>query len=103
MTDDRIESSPRNLKPKSRNHSCVNIKLTVEYDGTNYCGWQVQPNGESIQAVLERAIATFLGKHTRITGSGRTDAGVHALSQVANFHSEKEFDPHRIRRALNAH
>jgi tRNA pseudouridine38-40 synthase len=80
----------------------VNIKITVEYDGTNYCGWQVQPNGESIQAVLERAIATFLGKYTRITGSGRTDAGVHALGQVANFHSEKEFDPHRIRRALNA-
>jgi tRNA pseudouridine38-40 synthase len=80
----------------------VNIKLTVEYDGTNYCGWQVQPNGESIQAVLERAPATFLGKYTRITGSGRTDAGVHALGQVANFHSEKEFDPHRIRRAINA-
>jgi len=80
----------------------VNIKLTVEYDGTNYCGWQVQPNGESVQAVLERAISTFLGTSTRITGSGRTDAGVHALGQVANFYSEKEYDPHRIRRALNA-
>ena len=80
----------------------MNIKLTVEYDGTQYCGWQVQRNGESIQAVLERAIATFLGTPARVIGSGRTDAGVHALGQVANFYSEKEHDPHRIRRALNA-
>ena len=80
----------------------MNVKLTVEYDGTNYCGWQVQPNGESIQAVLERAVSTFLGAATRITGSGRTDAGVHALGQVANFFTEKEFAPHRLRRGLNA-
>ncbi|MGH7794388.1 MAG: tRNA pseudouridine(38-40) synthase TruA [Candidatus Binatia bacterium] len=80
----------------------MNIKITVEYDGSHYCGWQIQPNGESVQAVLERAISTFLGKPTSITGSGRTDAGVHALGQAANFHSDKEYDPHRIRRALNA-
>lgn len=80
----------------------MNIKLTIEYDGTNYCGWQIQSNGESIQAVLERAISTFLGKPTRLTGSGRTDAGVHALGQVANLFSDKEVDPHRVRRALNA-
>ena len=80
----------------------MNIKLTIEYDGTNYCGWQIQSNGESIQAALERAIAIFLGKPTRLTGSGRTDAGVHALGQVANFFAEKEIDPHRVRRALNA-
>lgn len=91
-----------NPKPKTRNHSCVNIKITVEYDGTHYHGWQMQPNGDSIQSVLERAISTFLGTPTRITGSGRTDAGVHALGQVANFLSAKEFTPHRIRRALNA-
>lgn len=80
----------------------VNIKITIEYDGTNYHGWQVQPTGETIQAVLERAISTFLRNPTRIIGSGRTDAGVHALGQVANFFSEKEYGPHRIRRALNA-
>ena len=80
----------------------MNTKLTVEYDGTNYCGWQIQLNGESIQAALERAVSTFLGTPTRVTGSGRTDAGVHALGQVVNFFSDKEFEPHRIRRGLNA-
>ena len=80
----------------------MNVKLTIEYDGTKYCGWQRQPNGESIQAVLERAVSTFLGTSTRVTGSGRTDAGVHALGQVANFLSKKEFTSHRLRRGLNA-
>lgn len=80
----------------------MNIKLTVEYDGTNYHGWQIQHSGETIQAVLEKAVSTFVGQPTRITGAGRTDAGVHALGQVANFFYPKEFDQHRIRRALNA-
>jgi len=80
----------------------VNIKLTVEYDGTNYHGWQTQPRGETIQSVLEKAVSTFLGTPTRITGAGRTDAGVHALGQVANFSSAREFDRHRIQRGLNA-
>jgi tRNA pseudouridine38-40 synthase len=80
----------------------VNIKLTVEYDGTRYHGWQIQANGETIQAVLERAVSIFLGKSTRITGSGRTDAGVHALGQVANFFSDQDLDPRKMRRGLNA-
>ena len=80
----------------------MNVKLTIEYDGTNYHGWQVQHSGETIQSVLEKAISTFVGQPTRITGAGRTDAGVHALGQVANFFCPKEFDQHRIRRALNA-
>jgi tRNA pseudouridine38-40 synthase len=80
----------------------VNIKLTVEYDGTRYHGWQIQANGETIQAVLERAVSIFLGKSTRITGSGRTDAGVHALGQVANFVSDQDLDLRKIRRGLNA-
>lgn len=80
----------------------MNIKLTVEYDGTNYHGWQIQPAGETIQSVLERAVSTFLGKPTRVKGSGRTDAGVHALGQVVNFFFDQEFDRYRIQRALNA-
>lgn len=80
----------------------MNIKLTVEYDGTNYHGWQIQANCQSIQGVLEQAVSTFLRTPTRVTGSGRTDAGVHALGQVVSFATEKEFQPHRIRRALNA-
>jgi tRNA pseudouridine38-40 synthase len=83
--------------------SCrVNIKLTIEYDGTNYHGWQIQPAGETIQSVLEKALATFFGNPIRVSGSGRTDAGVHALGQVANFFCDQEPDLHRVRRGLNA-
>jgi tRNA pseudouridine38-40 synthase len=79
----------------------VNIKLTVEYDGTNYCGWQSQRNRRSIQSVLEEAVSTFLGTRTRVIGSGRTDAGVHALGQVVNFFG-CNFDRYRLLRGLNA-
>jgi len=80
----------------------VNIKLTIEYDGTRYHGWQIQSTGETIQSVLEKAVSIFFGKPTRIIGSGRTDAGVHALGQVANFFCDQEPDPHRLQRGLNA-
>jgi tRNA pseudouridine38-40 synthase len=80
----------------------VNIKLTIEYDGTNYHGWQIQAKGETIQSILERALSTFCNAPIRITGSGRTDAGVHALGQVANFHADIQFDRHRLLRGLNA-
>ena len=80
----------------------MNIKLTVEYDGTDYHGWQIQANQKTVQAVLEKAVSTLVGRPTRIIGSGRTDAGVHALGQVANFMSDKGFEPHRFQRALNA-
>ncbi|MFQ5733899.1 MAG: tRNA pseudouridine(38-40) synthase TruA [Planctomycetaceae bacterium] len=64
-----------------------NIRLTLAYDGTNYVGWQVQPNGPTVQAELETAIRKLTGETLRVTASGRTDSGVHALGQVANFHT----------------
>lgn len=82
----------------------MKIKLTVSYDGTNYCGWQVQPNGVTVQEKLEDAVFSVTGERVRVTGSGRTDAGVHAKGQVAHFTIEKEnIPPQRFVMALNAH
>ncbi len=80
----------------------MNVKLTIEYDGTNYHGWQVQPNGKTIQEVLEQAIERIVGVKTRLNGSGRTDAGVHALGQAANFTCAVDVEPLRFQRGLNA-
>ncbi len=65
------------------------VLLTLEYDGTSYVGWQVQPNGPSIQAELERALGTILQGPVRVTGAGRTDAGVHALGQCASLTTDR--------------
>lgn len=78
------------------------LKLTIAYDGTNYVGWQVQPNGISIQQKIEEAIELITGVKTRLIASGRTDSGVHALAQVANFHSETELTCDTIRKAIDA-
>lgn len=78
-----------------------NYKLLITYEGTNYQGFQVQKNGVSIQAVLEKTLSTLFDQKIRVIGSGRTDSGVHALSQVVNFHSKKEFDLEKLRYALN--
>ncbi len=79
-----------------------NIKLTIEYDGTNYHGWQIQPNGITIQEVIQTALATLTKTHTQIIGAGRTDTGVHAAGQVANFFSDSDLSPGSIRKALNS-
>lgn len=63
------------------------VKIVVAYDGTNYCGWQVQPNGLSVQEVLEKHLSDLLCEEIRITGASRTDAGVHALGNVAAFNT----------------
>ena len=79
-----------------------NIKLTIEYDGTNYCGWQVQENGPSIQAEIEKALQVTTGEKIRINGSGRTDAGVHARGQVANFTTGSTIPQEKFAYALNS-
>jgi tRNA pseudouridine38-40 synthase len=61
------------------------LRMTLAYDGTNYCGWQIQPNGLALQAVVEKALEEFTGETIRVTASGRTDAGVHAIGQVISF------------------
>lgn len=78
-------------------------RITVEYDGRGYAGWQRQENGPSIQAALEEAIFRLSGERSAVTGAGRTDAGVHARGQVAHFDLTREFAPATIRDALNAH
>ena len=77
------------------------IKLIVAYDGTNYCGWQVQPNGITVQEVLNRALSDLFGKETACIGASRTDAGVHALGNVAVFDTEARMPADRIAFALN--
>ena len=69
----------------------ANIKLKIQYDGTNYSGWQVQPNALTIEETLTGCIEKLLQEKIKLTGAARTDAGVHALGQVANFHSSKLF------------
>ena len=61
------------------------LRMTLAYDGTNYCGWQIQPNGIAVQEVVEQALGEFTGEPVRVVASGRTDAGVHAVGQVASF------------------
>ena len=68
-----------------------NIKLLIEYDGTNYSGWQRQTNALSVQQVLEEALFKLTGENVTVIGSGRTDSGVHARGQVANFSPPLQF------------
>ena len=79
-----------------------NIKLTIQYDGTNYCGWQKQPSSISIQETIEETVENIIGEKVELIGSGRTDKGVHANGQVANFLSETKIPEERIKFVLNS-
>jgi tRNA pseudouridine38-40 synthase len=78
-------------------------KLTIEYDGSPFVGWQVQDNGPSVQGVLTEAIAAFTGERVVVAGAGRTDAGVHARGQVAHVDLAKDWDGDTVRDAVNFH
>jgi tRNA pseudouridine38-40 synthase len=78
-------------------------KLTIEYDGRPFVGWQIQDNGPSVQGVLAQALAAFCGEKVSVQGAGRTDAGVHALGQVGHVDLAKDWDEDTVRDALNAH
>jgi tRNA pseudouridine38-40 synthase len=78
-------------------------KLTIEYDGAPFCGWQLQGNALSVQGTLEAAVQAMCGERVRVNGAGRTDAGVHALGQVAHCDVTRHFAAGRLRDGLNAH
>ena len=80
----------------------MRYSLTIAYDGTHYCGWQVQSNGQSIQALVQKALANVLRHAVDLTGSGRTDAGVHARGQIAHFDTDVIFNPKRLLLSINA-
>ena len=79
-----------------------NIKLTIEYDGKDFAGWQKQPNKLNIQGEIERAIESITGEKVNLIASGRTDAGVHALAQVANFKTNSKIEIDKIPIAINS-
>jgi len=78
-------------------------RLTLEYDGAPFVGWQAQANGPSVQAALEAAVHAFAGEEVRVTGAGRTDTGVHATGQVAHLDLARDWPADTVRDALNAH
>ena len=88
--------------PNDLTQSGRNIKLTIAYDGTNYHGWQIQPNQSTVQATINRAISQIMGHPVSIIGAGRTDTGVHATGQVANFVINSDMPTKVIQRAVNA-
>ena len=78
-------------------------KLTIEYDGAPFSGWQIQADRETVQGVLTTAVEALSGEKTLVQGAGRTDAGVHARAQVAHVDLKKQWDTDTVRDALNAH
>ena len=77
------------------------IKLTIAYDGTNYCGWQIQPNGITIEEILNKALSKMTGEEILVVGASRTDSGVHAMGNVAVFDTDTTIPAEKIAVALN--
>jgi len=79
-----------------------NIKLFIEYDGTGYHGWQRQPKLDTIQELIEKAIQKITNERAVLIGSGRTDSGVHALEQIANFKTSSQIGTEKMTKAINS-
>ncbi len=79
-----------------------NFKLTIEYEGTNYHGWQRQKTKITVQETIEQSLKKIFNEKISIIGQGRIDSGAHALGQVANFKVEKDFEPLNLKKALNS-
>lgn len=86
----------------SRRSSTRNIKLVIKYDGTHYSGWQFQKNAETVQEAIESALKRITGRKVKLRGAGRTDSGVHAVHQVANFKTNSKLAINKIKYALNS-
>lgn len=100
-SEDEVES--RQLSAENGPFARRNIMLTISYDGTAYRGWQVQPNGLSVQECVERAVQRLTGERPRVYCAGRTDSGVHAIGQVANFHTDCNIRIENVRRGLQCY
>src|SRR5690606_27903138 len=101
-----VRCAPPAVRPLSpavelRSRPEMNFKLLIQYDGTDYHGWQIQENARSIQGELERVISLLENAPVKVIGSGRTDAGVHAEGQVANVNIVRSFTPERLQAAIN--
>mgnify|MGYP001580965578 CR=1 FL=1 len=108
MSRQQWSSKSRCGIPQGENNKCSlrdrKLKITLEYSGRDYAGWQVQStNPHTIQQVLQRSLHTILGHKAKVVGSGRTDAGVHAIAQAANFHTHSSIPANNLRAALNAY
>lgn len=79
----------------------MNYRLTIQYDGTDFHGWQVQPNQRTVQSELEKVLSLLEGAKVHVAGSGRTDSGVHAEGQVASVKLARNFEPEKLRAAIN--
>ena len=88
--------------PRVKSKIMNNYKVTIQYDGTNYAGWQIQLNSMTVQQKIVDAVEVVIRERVNLIGSGRTDTGVHALGQVANFRTEQELDLYKFRYQLNS-
>lgn len=101
LTDSCIEKTVSSNRTGTKREFMRRIRLVVAYDGTDYCGWQIQPNGITIEEVLNTTLKKLTGEDTHVIGASRTDSGVHALGNVAVFDTDSPIPPERMAYALN--